>query len=227
MTIKHVELTPHPTVFVGGVTFFGRGYGILVFRSPHDKKNPFFCEVGGENAGIYRDGRKALEAQGYVFQAVALDGRKGVREVFSDIPVQMCHFHQTAILKRYLTSRPKLEAGQELRAIGKTLLFITEPEFTCLLDEWYERWVVFLRERTYAEDGKHFHYTHKKIRSAYRGLRDNLPFLFTYQKHPELHIPRTTNSLDGFFGQMKTLLRVHRGLSKKRRWRVIQEILRR
>jgi len=37
----------------------------------------------------------------------------GVREIFSNRPVQMCHFHQVAIVRRYLTSRPKLEAAQE------------------------------------------------------------------------------------------------------------------
>lgn len=35
----------------------------------------------------------------------------------------------------------------------------------------------------------------------------------------------TTNLLDGSFGHMKTLLRNHRGVSKKKRFKIIEEIL--
>jgi hypothetical protein len=154
-----------------------------------------------------------------------LDGRKGVREAFSDIPVQMCLFHQKMILRRYLTQSPKLQAGIELKALGDTLTFIQEEDFKKLLLEWYERWEKFLKEKTYEEDKKHWHYTHKKIRSAYRSLKENQEYLFTYQRYPELKIPKTTNSLDGSFGHMKTLLKVHRGISKERRFKMIEEIL--
>lgn len=225
VVLKQKIAPPQPLVLIGDVSFFARGDGVLVFRSPKLKQNLFWECVPGENPAMYREARKWLEARGFTFQAIVLDGRKGVREVFSDIPVQMCHFHQKAILKRYLTSKPKLEAGQELVAIGKTLSFITEEEFQTTLDEWHERWQDFLKERTFREDGRHWQYTHKKIRSAFRSLKNNSEFLFTFRRYPELHIPNTTNSLDGFFGQMKTLLRVHRGLSKERRNRVVFEIL--
>jgi hypothetical protein len=52
-------------------------------------------------------------------------------------------------------------------------------------------------------------------RSAYRSLRLNLPYLFTYEKYPELNIPNTTNSFDGCFAYLKQLVRVHRGVKKK------------
>ena len=174
---------------------------------------------------MYRKARQAIEQRGFVFQGIVLDGRKGVREVFSDMPVQMCHFHQKAILRRYLTSKPKLEASQELQAIGRTLVFVSEKDFTQLLTEWHEKWEVFLKERTFESDGKHWHYTHKKIRSAYRSLVTHLPYLFTFERYPELHIPNTTNCLDGFFNQIKKLLRVHNGLSEERRNRMVFEIL--
>lgn len=219
------KISPQLLVFAADVSFFSRGDGVLVFRSPRFKKNLFWKFVRGENPEIYRSARKELEAQGFIFQAVVLDGRRGVREVFSDIPVQMCHFHQKAILRRYLTLRPKLEAGQELLAIGRTLAFIEGEDFKKLLDEWFGRWYYFLKEKTFESDEKHWHYTHKKIRSAYHSLKNNLPYLFTFEKFPELKIPNTTNSLDGFFSKMKTLLRVHNGLSEERRNRVVCEIL--
>jgi hypothetical protein len=225
VSLKRSEVTSQPIVFIADVSFFARGDGILVFRSPKLKKNVLWTFVRGENPSMYREARKTLEAKGFTFQAIVLDGRKGVREVFSDIPVQMCHFHQKQILRRYLTLHPKLEAGQELSIVGRTLTFVNEQDFTQILSEWHEKWKDFLKEKTVDADGLHWHYTHKKIRSAYHSLKNNLPYLFTFQKYPALGIPNTTNSLDGFFTQMKKLLGIHNGLSEERRNRVVSEIL--
>jgi len=154
-----------------------------------------------------------------------MDGKRGVLEVFDDVPVQMCQFHQIAAIRRYLTSRPKLDAGRELRALALSLTILNEKIFSELLALWHQKWFLFLKERTYSEDGKHWQYTHRRIRSAYRSLKTNLPYLFTYQKHPNLNIPNTTNSLDGYFNTLKGLLNVHRGTTTKRRYKLIQEIL--
>lgn len=223
--LKKNEKEPQPLTLIADVTFFGRGYGILVFRCQELKQNIYWKEIARENPEIYRQARSELESKGFIINGIVLDGKRGVREVFSDIPVQMCQFHQTAILKRYLTSRPKTEAGQELRAIGLALTILIEKDFGILLNEWHGRWKDFLKEKTIAADGKHWSYTHRRMRSAYRSLKTNEPFLFTHQKYPELHMPNTTNSLDGFFGKTKTLLQVHRGLNQERRYKVIQEIL--
>lgn len=223
--LKRNEISPRTIVFIADVSFFARGDGVLVFRSPKHGQNIFWQFVRGENPAMYLEARRILETQGFVFQAIVLDGRKGVREVFSDIPVQMCHFHQKQILRRYLTLHPKLEAGVELQTVGRTLTFLSEKDFTQILSEWHDRWGSFLKEKTFESDELHWHYTHKKIRSAYHSLKNNLPYLFTFQKYPELKIPNTTNSLDGFFSQMKKLLGVHNGLSEERRNRVVSELL--
>jgi hypothetical protein len=62
------------------------------------KKNIYVQEVHGESIDVYRQGRIALEKKGYTVQAIVLDGRPGVRQLFADIPVQMCHFHQKQII---------------------------------------------------------------------------------------------------------------------------------
>jgi hypothetical protein len=77
-----------------------------------------------------------------------LDGRPGVRQLFSDVPIQMCHFHQKQIITRYLTNNPKLEAGIELKKITATLCKTNERDFTSALDSWQQKWFSFLKERT-------------------------------------------------------------------------------
>lgn len=219
------RILPKQVTLTADVTFFGRGYGILVFRSEKHQENIYYKEVGNESPKEYLEARKEIERRGFKVEAIVLDGKRGVREVFFDIPVQMCHFHQKAIVRRYLTKHPRLQPGKELLAITHFLPTIGKEDFHLLLSQWYSRWEIFLKEKTYDEDGNHWHYTHRRIRSAYRSLRENIPFLFTHQKYSELDIPNTTNSLDGSFGHMKTLLKNHRGISKKRRFKMIEEIL--
>jgi hypothetical protein len=196
-----------------------------VFREVHLKKNVWWQETVYETTNIYRIGKRHLEKNGFTIQAVVLDGKRGVREVFKDIPVQMCHFHQKQIIRRYLTNQPKLEASIELKDITKTLVNTNEKEFTKQLNNWHSKWKDFLKEKTINPETNRWCYTHKRLRSAYRSLKTNLPYLFTYQKYPKLNIPNTTNSLDGYFNILKSLINVHRGLNKERRNRIVIEIL--
>lgn len=217
---------PQPVVVIGDATFFKRSLGILVIRAPHMKKNIYVQEIKSESIDAYWQGRRTLEDMGYIMKAIVLDGRPGVRQLFSDIPVQMCHFHQKQIITRYLTNNPKLEAGIELKKLTAMLCKTNEKNFAAALDAWHDTWSSFIRERTTDPTTKRWHYTHKRLRSAYRSLKLNLPFLFTYQKYPELNIPNTTNSLDGCFAYLKELVRVHRGTKRYLRIKIIEEILR-
>lgn len=223
--VDYQPVKPQSVIVIADTTFFKRIFGILVFRVPQLKRNIYWKEVENETIADYQRTRTILEEQGFIFKAIVLDGRPGVRKVFSDIPVQMCHYHQKAIINRYLTTRPKLEASIKLRKIVQFLCQTNEKDFTAKLEVWHKKWSAFLKERTInPETGKWF-YTHRRVRSAYRSLKVNLPYLFTYKKYPKLNIPNTTNSLDGSFAHLKELTRMHRGLSKSLKRKIIDEIL--
>ncbi len=216
---------PQPIVVAADVVFWGREYGVVVFRDVDAKRNLYWWELTKETGEAYRIGRECLEELGFTFDAIVLDGRPGIKQVFEGIPTQHCQFHQIKTVNKYLTRRPKLQAARELRTIALALTEVNEEYFTTLLNQWHEKWKDFLKERTDNPITKKWFYTHKRIRSAYRSLNTNLRYLFTYQKYPELHIPNTTNSLDGSFSHLKDLLRIHRGLKRHRRYKLIQEIL--
>lgn len=220
-----IKLNPQPLVIVADVTFFSKKNGLIVFREPNLKKNIWWKFVPYERIDMYELGKKHLEKNGFTLQAIVLDGKPGVRQAFNGIPAQMCHFHQKQIVKRYLTSNPKLEASQELKEITATLTNTNEQMFTKQLTEWHDVWKDFLKEKTSDPDTNCWCYKHKRLRSAYRSLKTNLPYLFTYQKYPEFNIPNTTNSLDGFFNSLKSKINVHRGLSRKRGMKVVVELL--
>jgi len=177
----------------------------------------------------YRYGRAILEEKGWVLKAAVVDGRRGFFKVFEDMPVQMCQFHQMKIVTRYITTKPKTEAGRALLVLSRTLVKTDETTFTVALADWHTKYKSFIEEMTVStfENGKtESHHTHKGVYSAYHSLERNLPHLFIYLKYPELGIPNTTNSLDGSFSALKKKLAAHHGLRRDRRYKVISKLLR-
>ena len=216
---------PRKLTAIFDATYFGKRNGVLVVRDPNEKENLHCHEIYSETKAEYQKGRDDLEQRGYLLQAVVLDGRRGIPSVFRDIPVQICHFHQWQIVRRKLTTKPKLESHQVLLSIGRKIAKSNEKEMRTMLEVFEKRYHSDLTEKTYVTGTKYWRYTHAKLRSAYRSLINNLPNLYTYQKYPELKIPNTTNSLDGSFNVLKMLVNVHRGLRPDRRLKLIRSIL--
>ena len=216
---------PQNVVIVADMTFHKKTFGVCVLRSPHIKQNLCWKFARTETASIYHECRIELEKIGYKIQAAVIDGKQGVASVFWDMPVQLCQFHQIKTVTRYLTTRPKLPAGQALRKLALKLTKSTEEGFSFELNRWHEDWKEFLKEKSFNPETRRCFYTHKRLRSAYRSLKTNIYYLFTYQRHPELNMPNTTNSLDGTFSHLKDLLRIHRGLNQKHKLKLINEIL--
>jgi hypothetical protein len=199
---------------------------MVVVRDPNEKENVYWREHQHETTFAYQEARRVLEARGFTLTAVVGDGRVATPWVFSDIPTQMCHFHQEQIVIKYTTLNPKLEAGKELLDLVRTLPNTDEASFTDAFNHWCRTWDTFLKERSVNPETGRTQYTHRKLRAARTSIKQHLPYLFTYQRHPNLHIPNTTNSLDGSFRKVKTSIAVHAGMSRTRRLKVIATLLR-
>ncbi|MCB4763521.1 MAG: hypothetical protein LGB78_06430 [Sulfurovum sp.] len=89
-------------------------------------------------------------------------------------PYKMCHFHQKKIIQKDITMRPKLQVSKDLKKIVSRLTYTTEKNFTQKLDNWHEGYYDFLDERSTSSTTGKLHYTHPRIRAAYRSLRTNL-----------------------------------------------------
>lgn len=215
------------SVLILDATFFGRGYGILLCRSP--QKCLYWREIATESMDEYTRCLEALDTMEYRFSAFVVDGRRGVRHLlqdrYPDIPIQFCQFHQIQIIKRYIPQRAKTEAAQQLRSIALTLSRTTRFTLEHALGRWHEKHHAFLKERSINPRIGRWQYTHRRLRSAYQSLKTNLPYLFTYQDHPQLKIPNTTNHCDGLFAHIKQKVLIHRGISKARRKMMIDYLL--
>ncbi len=124
-----------------------------------------------------------------------------------------------------MTNNPKLEAGKEILELIKTLPKTNEVDFTKNFNIWCDKWKDFLNEKTFNPETKKSPYTHKKLKQARGSIKKYLPHLFTYKKYPELNIPNTTNSLDGFFKKIKLAISIHTGMTHNRKLKMIKSII--
>lgn len=210
------------TVLIIDTTYFGRRwhkdfFGIMVFRSHELKKNLLWKEISRENKQSFINWVKELESKWRKIKAIVSDGKKWVLWAIPWIPSQMCHFHQKQIIQRYITKDPILEANIELKEISESIWKFSRETLKLLIDDWYERYVVFLKEKNANNQ-----LIHKRTLQAYYSIRNNLKHLYPYRDYRwVIDIPPTTNSLESTFSRLKTYLWVHRWLTKERKLKFI------
>jgi len=199
---------------------------VVAVRDPEKRETVYAEEIWSESTFSYQAAHARLKQQGFTFTSIVSDGRfAGLKWLFPGIPVQMCHYHQEQIVIRYLTLNPKLDAGIELLALVRTLPRIDEASFVDAFKLWSATWRGFLQEKTIDPETGSWHWTHKRLRQARDSINVHLPFLFTFQRYPELKIPNTTNTLDGSFKKAKTAIAVHAGLTHARQIKLVLSIL--
>lgn len=171
------------------------------------------------------------------------DGQKGILLSISrnwpHAAIQRCHFHIWQNVRVKLTLFPQTEAGRHLLLLAKILLkglHTTEAaeHWIAKLNTWEHMHGEFIRERTINPNPKpgqrKWRYTHERLRSAYRQLvrlvKDDQ--LFTYLNDDLLGqanqpIPRTTNHVEGGINsQLRTKLKLHRGMSEGHQCRLVE-----
>lgn len=215
-----------PVVLVIDTTYFDI-FGVMVFRCWTRRQNLFWTFVVEETNEAYLAGLAHLQATGFTVVAVVCDGKRWLAEQIEakGLPVQLCQFHFTKTMTRYLTKKPKTQAARALRALALSAKRLDEASFTEALTTWHAKYAAFLAEKTTTLRTGRWQYTHRSIRSAYRTACNWLPNLFTYKKHPELGIPNTTNTLDGTFSHLKNKVQLHRGLNNVTKKKIIALIL--
>lgn len=203
-------------------TFFKRSLGVMVFRKPG--KNISWNYVETEKLSFYLEELLKLKELGFTFKSFTIDGRKGLIRLlqmyFDTIPIQLCHFHQVATVTKYTTKNPQTECGKELRKLILNLKNISKKDFIEQFENLQNTYKGFLKERNEQNQ-----FQHRRLRSAFRSIKTNLPYLFTFEDYSELEIPTTTNSCDGSFGQWKYKIKLHRHLSLDRKKQMIDRIL--
>jgi len=233
-----IKQQPRPASLIMDTTYFKQADGLLVVIDPNASsgmnKTVYYAFLSHTETTLdYETAADTIEAMGYSIISITIDGRRGVKGMLEDrgIPVQYCQFHQLQTINQCLTRNPILTPHRELRDIALTLTGSDKATFESRLDRWHLKHGVWLRERYVDETGRR-QYKHARCRRAYFSLRRNLPNLFTYQQ-PDLQewskhgvsTRNTTSPLDGYFGNLKDKLRVHRGITKTLKNSLIRVLL--
>lgn len=165
------------------------------------------------------------------------DGLRGAESacdaVWPGTRIQRCLVHVQRNTRTDLTSKPRLQAGRELKRLSDELTAVhdarTAARWGEALNAWHLRWRDFIAERTFARDDpsnpkaarQEWWWTHQELRRCYRRLeklfREGRLFAFL---EPSLTavgpVARTTNRLEGGVNSpLKRVLLNHHGLPEE------------
>lgn len=210
-------------------TYWGRDFGLMVIRDALRGKVLWHKYVRHETIAQYVEGVDWLKRNGFRIYGVVIDGMKGLPQSLKPVWVQMCQFHQMLIVRRYLTQEPDLEASAELLKLVNDITKMDKESFVGAFNEWHGKYKDIINERVHDKRIKRKTppYMRPRLRSAYLSLKRNMPLLWTFYDHPETGLPNTNNALEGMFSDLKSKVRVHSGISKEHRKKLIDEYIKR
>ena len=193
--------TPNTLYILDGVYLSGRENAALICRTMTAQLSWMFAER--ETLASWLTFLKNLP----VPDAAVVDGQKGLLAailwLWPQTKIRRCLVHIERLARIKLTRQPKTRAGKELLTLVRGLFGVRtrrqRRRWLRAYRRWERRHATFLKERSYGEPkaGKKrtWWYTHRNIRAARSLLRNALPHLFTFVRHP--HVPRTTNHVEG------------------------------
>ena len=219
---------PRPIHLLVDGTYFGErtestSWCVVVLKDSETSEDLWWLFTQTETTSAYHSGRVALEQLGYRILSVTGDGFSGIKSAFFGIPYQMCLVHMERLVTSGTTRKPKLEAGNVLLALIRTVHKSDRRTFMRRLNWYIQKYRDFLNHRSTVPHTGEMFWTHENLRRACLSLQRLAGYLFTYEN--DSRIPKTTNALEGQFSHIKDLIRIHRGASQKHKQKIIETIL--
>ena len=84
--------TPKCVNIVMDTTYFGRTFGVMVLMDSISGKALSVSEVKNETNALYAQAIGSLKAKDIEIQSIVCDGRRGLAQMFPDIPVKKPNF---------------------------------------------------------------------------------------------------------------------------------------
>lgn len=227
--MRHVRKIPRykDVAIQMDTTYWGRGFGLMAIRDAVRGIVLWHKYVRHETVAQYAEGVEWLRSQGFRIYGAVIDGMRGLPLALRPIHVQLCQFHQILTVRRHLAGEPDLEASRELLNLVDMITRTDKENFTGAFNEWYEKYKSVINERVHDRRIKRKTppYMRPRLRSAYLSIKRNMPLLWTFYDHPETGLPNTNNALEGLFADIKSKVRVHRGISKKHLEKLLDEYI--
>ena len=225
--VQKISKDKHVVILMD-TTYWGRNFGLLVIKDALRKKILWRKYVTHETIADYMEGVLWLEKHGFKIYGAVIDGIRGLaKALWYHCPVQLCQFHQILTVRHYLTQEPELEASRELLDLINSITKMDKESFIGAFEEWHIKNKDVINERVHDKriKKKTPPFMRPRLRSAYLSIKRNMPLLWTFYDYPNIGLPNTNNGLEGIFSDIKTKLRVHSGISKAHRKKLIDEYL--
>jgi len=206
-------------------TYWGRDFGLMVIKDAYRNKILWRKYVRYETIAGYIEGVSWLREHGFRIYGVVIDGLRGLAEALKTYPVQHCQFHQMMTVRHYLTGNPDIEASRELLSLAGSMTRMDKESFIGAFNGWYVKYKDVLNERVQDRRMKTPPYMRPRLRSAYLSLKRNMGRLWTFYDYKDRIIPNTNNGLEAVFADIKSKVRVHSGLTREHRIKLIDEYI--
>lgn len=135
------------------------------------------------------------------------------------------HVSVPLTVRHYLTGNPDIEASRELLSLAGSMTRMDKESFIGAFNGWYVKYKDVLNERVQDRRMKTPPYMRPRLRSAYLSLKRNMGRLWTFYDYKDRIIPNTNNGLEAVFADIKSKVRVHSGLTREHRIKLIDEYI--
>jgi len=163
-----------------------------------------------------------LARRGLNLSAITVDGERSImramKMAWPQVRIQRCLYHIQHEGMRWLRTYPKTSAGQELRAILKTLPAVKTFKERNTFIYSYRQWLV--RHKSFVMTLPRTTIAFKDLQRTIVLLNNALPDLFRYLRNRHIHA--TTNALEGLHSRLKSDYQRHRGLTRQHRTQYIR-----
>lgn len=204
-------------------TYFSNEVCLVLYQDYDIKYTQLYRFSKGEYYEEIREDLMNLKRLGVDIESITCDGKKAIlkaiRKVFPNVITQRCIVHIHRMGHIWLRQKPKSNASKELKEILDLLIKVRTNNDSIawrrIFLQWYNQRKEFINEKSRSLQTNRWWYRHKLLRRATVTVLNALPDMFHYVNNPK--IPKSTNSLESFFGHLKDTLSIHRGLSYAKR----------
>lgn len=216
----HIQRREKVNLLIDG-TYFPNKVCLVLYRDANIRMTIFYRLTDGERFHELKEDLLNIKQTGVCIESVTCDGGanilKTVREVCPEAVIQRCTVHIAREVETWITRRPQSKAGKELLELVRLLLKIDNQESSQLwlraFIDWYWKYESYINEKSVDEDTQRWWFTHKMLHRSVTHIKRAIPHLFTYTRYDK--VPKSSNSIESFFGHLKDNLRIHRGLSEQ------------
>lgn len=202
-------------------TYFTNKVCLLLYRDNNIKMTILYRLTEREALRDLKEDLQNIKDIGIEIESVTCDGAaniiKAVREVCPEAVLQRCTFHIAHEIQTWLTKKPKSDAARELLEMVRYIACVETNDDAQIwmkaFVDWYRKYDEFINAKSRDEENERWWYTHKMLHRSATHIMRALPDMFCYTRHP--NVPKTSNSIESFFGHLKDNLRLHRGLSEQ------------